>query len=152
MFDFYTAKCGNLSSNSDFFFLFLNLAYLWISVTCRFADQVNATLTILHPIHCTRERKVHVVFDLTTIPAFLIVSGILYIVLKPRRPKPKINWYSERIWLKMFDPAERLSGDIFKGGMVFDFILPTDIEVIIEWRKCWDGFPSKMGHCEMCSS
>ncbi|OAY59027.1 uncharacterized protein LOC110609379 isoform X2 [Manihot esculenta] len=56
-----------------------------------FADQVNATIALLHPIHCTRERKVHVVFDMTTVPAFLTVLGVLYIVLRPRRPKPKIN-------------------------------------------------------------
>ncbi|KAF3436695.1 hypothetical protein FNV43_RR19442 [Rhamnella rubrinervis] len=69
----------------------LRLLYTLEDASKGFADQVNATLAILHPIHCTRERKVHVVFDLTTIPAFLIVSGILCIVLKPRRPKPKIN-------------------------------------------------------------
>ncbi|GLU10466.1 hypothetical protein SLE2022_272660 [Rubroshorea leprosula] len=56
-----------------------------------FAHQVNTTISLLHPIHCTRERKVDVVFDATTIPAFLVVGGILYVVLKPRRPKPKIN-------------------------------------------------------------
>ncbi|KAH9653522.1 transmembrane protein [Citrus sinensis] len=56
-----------------------------------FVDQVNATIALLHPIHCTRDRKVDVEFDLTTIPAFLIVLGILYVLLKPRRPKPKIN-------------------------------------------------------------
>lgn len=60
--------------------------------SCRFVDQVNATIALLHPIHCTRDRKVDVEFDLTTIPAFLIVLGILYVLLKPRRPKPKINW------------------------------------------------------------
>ncbi|XP_028770221.1 uncharacterized protein LOC114727689 isoform X2 [Neltuma alba] len=57
----------------------------------RFHDQVNTTLAYLHPINCSRERKVHVVFDMTTIPAFLIVLGCLYLVLRPRRPKPKIN-------------------------------------------------------------
>ncbi|XP_062115255.1 uncharacterized protein LOC133829565 [Humulus lupulus] len=56
-----------------------------------FYSQVNATIALLHPIHCTRERKVDVVFDMTTIPAFLVVLGVLYIVLRPRRPKPKIN-------------------------------------------------------------
>ncbi|GMI74224.1 hypothetical protein like AT5G58100 [Hibiscus trionum] len=56
-----------------------------------FVDQVNATISLLHPIHCTKDRKVDVEFDATTIPAFLIVFGILYLVLKPRRPKPKIN-------------------------------------------------------------
>lgn len=58
---------------------------------CRFADYVNVTVTSLHPIHCTRERKVEVEFDLTTIPAFLVVLIVLWLVLKPRRPKPKIN-------------------------------------------------------------
>ncbi|XWS52343.1 hypothetical protein CRYUN_Cryun11dG0059800 [Craigia yunnanensis] len=56
-----------------------------------FVDQVNTTISLLHPIHCTKERKVHVEFDVTTIPAILIVLGVLYFVLKPRRPKPKIN-------------------------------------------------------------
>ncbi|KAL2619688.1 hypothetical protein AAZV13_08G321400 [Glycine max] len=57
----------------------------------RFVDQVNVTLALLHPINCTRERKIHMVFDMTTIPAFLIVLGCLFMVLRPRRPKPKIN-------------------------------------------------------------
>ncbi|KAK4755826.1 hypothetical protein SAY87_009583 [Trapa incisa] len=56
-----------------------------------FVDQVNATITILHPIHCMKERKVDVEFDMTTIPAFVFVGGILYFLLRPRRPKPKIN-------------------------------------------------------------
>ncbi|CAI8594595.1 unnamed protein product [Vicia faba] len=57
----------------------------------RFVDQVNTTLAHLHPINCTRERKMQMVFDVTTVPAFLIVLGCLYMVLRPRRPKPKIN-------------------------------------------------------------
>ncbi|XP_011078169.1 uncharacterized protein LOC105161979 isoform X1 [Sesamum indicum] len=56
-----------------------------------FADYVNVTIVSLHPIHCTRQRKVEVEFDSTTIPAFLVVILILWFVLKPRRPKPKIN-------------------------------------------------------------
>ncbi|GAU46685.1 hypothetical protein TSUD_254510 [Trifolium subterraneum] len=57
----------------------------------RFVDQVNTTVALLHPINCTRERKMQMVFDVTTIPAFLIVLGCLYMLLRPRRPKPKIN-------------------------------------------------------------
>uniref|UniRef100_A0A7N0U0K4 DUF7906 domain-containing protein n=1 Tax=Kalanchoe fedtschenkoi TaxID=63787 RepID=A0A7N0U0K4_KALFE len=56
-----------------------------------FVEQVNATITAFHPIHCTREREVQVEFDTTTIPAFMVVFGILWFVFKPRRPKPKIN-------------------------------------------------------------
>ncbi|XP_073277260.1 uncharacterized protein [Primulina huaijiensis] len=56
-----------------------------------FADYVNSTIASLHPIHCTKQRKVDVEFDMTTIPAFLVVAVVLWIVLKPRRPKPKIN-------------------------------------------------------------
>ncbi|KAL8153516.1 hypothetical protein V2J09_011276 [Rumex salicifolius] len=56
-----------------------------------FVDQVNSTLALLHPLHCTGERKVQVVFDITTIPAFLAVVVILLAVLRPRRTKPKIN-------------------------------------------------------------
>lgn len=58
---------------------------------CRFASAVNSTISSLHPIHCTRERKVDVELDLTTIPAFLVVFAVLWFVLRPRRPKPKIN-------------------------------------------------------------
>ncbi|KAL8036081.1 hypothetical protein ABFX02_12G136700 [Erythranthe guttata] len=56
-----------------------------------FADYVNVTVASLHPIHCTRQRKVEVEFDMTTVPAFLVVIFILWFVLKPRRSKPKIN-------------------------------------------------------------
>ncbi|XP_074590965.1 uncharacterized protein LOC141846803 isoform X2 [Curcuma longa] len=56
-----------------------------------FTDYVNSTIAALHPIHCTRERKVGIEFHLTTIPAFVVVFGILWFVLRPRRPKPKIN-------------------------------------------------------------
>ncbi|XP_021744392.1 uncharacterized protein LOC110710407 isoform X1 [Chenopodium quinoa] len=56
-----------------------------------FAEKVNTTVALLHPIHCTREQKVEVVFDMTTIPAFLVVFFILWLVLKPKRSKPKIN-------------------------------------------------------------
>ncbi|MQM08909.1 hypothetical protein Taro_041765 [Colocasia esculenta] len=56
-----------------------------------FKDSVNATIALLHPIHCTQERKVDVEVDMTTIPAFLVVGAILWFVLRPRRPKAKIN-------------------------------------------------------------
>ncbi|KAH9805472.1 transmembrane protein [Citrus sinensis] len=69
----------------------MRLLYTLEDASKGFVDQVNATIALLHPIHCTRDRKVDVEFDLTTIPAFLIVLGILYVLLKPRRPKPKIN-------------------------------------------------------------
>ncbi|XP_021275633.1 uncharacterized protein LOC110410319 isoform X2 [Herrania umbratica] len=69
----------------------MRLLYTLEEATKGFVDQVNATISLLHPIQCTKERKVDVEFDVTTIPAFLIVLGVLYIVLKPRRPKPKIN-------------------------------------------------------------
>ncbi|CAI9786464.1 unnamed protein product [Fraxinus pennsylvanica] len=60
-------------------------------ISSRFVDYVNVTLSSLRPIHCTRQRKVEVEFDMTTIPAFLVVLLVLWFVLKPRRPKPKIN-------------------------------------------------------------
>lgn len=67
-----------------------NKPYVYES-TRRFMDSVNRTIAALHPIHCTRERKVQVELDMTTIPAFLVVFAILWFVLRPRRPKPKIN-------------------------------------------------------------
>ncbi|KAB2623222.1 hypothetical protein D8674_025404 [Pyrus ussuriensis x Pyrus communis] len=69
----------------------MRLLYTLEEASKGFVDQVNTTIAVLHPIHCTRERKVHVVFNLSTIPAYLVVLGVLYLVLRPRRPKPKIN-------------------------------------------------------------
>lgn len=59
--------------------------------SCSFSARVNSTIALLHPLHCTRDRKVEVEFDMTTIPAFLVVFLILWLVLKPKRAKPKIN-------------------------------------------------------------
>ncbi|KAI4380228.1 hypothetical protein MLD38_006443 [Melastoma candidum] len=56
-----------------------------------FVDRVNATIASIHPIQCTKQRNVQITWDTTTVPAFLVVAGVLFIVLKPRRPKPKIN-------------------------------------------------------------
>lgn len=69
----------------------MRLLYTLEDASKGFGDYVNATVASLHPIHCTRQRKVQVEFDMTTIPAFAIVFFILWLVLKPRRPKPKIN-------------------------------------------------------------
>ncbi|KAL2503397.1 hypothetical protein Fot_37245 [Forsythia ovata] len=69
----------------------LRLLYTLEDASKGFVDYVNSTLSSLRPIHCTRQRKVEVEFDMTTIPAFLVVLIVLWFVLKPRRPKPKIN-------------------------------------------------------------
>ncbi|XP_047971385.1 uncharacterized protein LOC125214411 [Salvia hispanica] len=69
----------------------LRLLHTLEDATKGFADYTNATVASLHPIHCTRQRKVEVEFDMTTIPAFGVVGLVLWFVLKPRRPKPKIN-------------------------------------------------------------
>ncbi|GAB2276230.1 hypothetical protein Dimus_010964 [Dionaea muscipula] len=57
----------------------------------RFVEQVNGTISILHSQNCMKERQVQVELDITTVPAFLVVLLILWLVLRPRRPKPKIN-------------------------------------------------------------
>ncbi|XP_062219032.1 uncharacterized protein LOC133918919 isoform X2 [Phragmites australis] len=56
-----------------------------------FSSAVNSTISYLHPVQCTRERKLDVQLDLTTLPAFLAVFLLLWFLLRPRRPKPKIN-------------------------------------------------------------
>lgn len=52
----------------------------------------------MHQIHCTKQRKVKVELDLTTIPAFAVVFFVLWLVLKPRRSKAKINWVLGLEW------------------------------------------------------
>ncbi|GFZ09139.1 hypothetical protein Acr_20g0009470 [Actinidia rufa] len=69
----------------------LRLLYPLEDASKGFTEYVNATIAHLHPIHCARERKIEVEFDMTTIPAFAVVLIVLWIVLRPRRPKPKIN-------------------------------------------------------------
>lgn len=69
----------------------MRLLYVLEDASKGFVDNVNATIALLHPIHCRRKREIDVKFDWTTIPAFLVVLGVLWFVLKPRRPKPKIN-------------------------------------------------------------
>ncbi|KAL6634378.1 hypothetical protein ACP70R_027049 [Stipagrostis hirtigluma subsp. patula] len=56
-----------------------------------FSSAVDSTVSSLHPVQCTRERKLDVQLDLTTLPAFLAVFLLLWFLLRPRRPKPKIN-------------------------------------------------------------
>lgn len=74
---------------------------------------------------------------MTTIPAFVIVFFILWLVLKPRRPKPKINWesflvvYRVAVYYKMpngFGPPRRrgytaialVFYSVFLCGLLFD--------------------------------
>ncbi|KAM7469131.1 hypothetical protein LguiA_007314 [Lonicera macranthoides] len=69
----------------------MRLLYTLEDASKGFVDYTNTTIASLHPIQCTKQRKVKVEFDMTTIPAFLFVILVLWIVLRPRRPKPKIN-------------------------------------------------------------
>jgi hypothetical protein len=56
-----------------------------------FSHAVNSTILNLHPAQCARGRKLDIQLDLTTIPAFIAVFVLLWFILRPRRPKPKIN-------------------------------------------------------------
>ncbi|CAM0953876.1 unnamed protein product [Alopecurus aequalis] len=56
-----------------------------------FSHAVNSTVLNLHPAQCARERKLDIQLDLTTVPAFVAVFALLWFLLRPRRPKPKIN-------------------------------------------------------------
>ncbi|XP_047090256.1 uncharacterized protein LOC124702177 [Lolium rigidum] len=56
-----------------------------------FSHAVNSTILNLHPTQCARGRKIDMQLDLTTIPAFIAVFVLLWFLLRPRRPKPKIN-------------------------------------------------------------
>jgi hypothetical protein len=79
---------------------------------------VNSTILNLHPTQCARGRKIDMQLDLTTIPAFIAVFVLLWFLLRPRRPKPKINWVQWfSTWVYNFvgpDPWVRLyQGDSF---------------------------------------
>ncbi|XP_013722237.1 uncharacterized protein LOC106426071 isoform X2 [Brassica napus] len=69
----------------------MRFLYTLEEATSGFVREVNATVEVLHPIHCSKERKVKVEMDMTTVPAMLVVLILLYAAFKPRAPKPKIN-------------------------------------------------------------
>lgn len=69
----------------------MRFLYTLEEATSGFVREVNATVEVLHPIHCSKVRKVKVEMDMTTVPAMLVVLVLLYAVFKPRAPKPKIN-------------------------------------------------------------
>ncbi|XP_010545474.1 PREDICTED: uncharacterized protein LOC104817833 isoform X2 [Tarenaya hassleriana] len=69
----------------------MRFLYTLEDATSGFVREVNATVDLLHPIHCSKERKVKVEVDSITVPAFVVVVAALYFALKPRAPKPKIN-------------------------------------------------------------
>jgi hypothetical protein len=69
----------------------MRLLYTLEDASRVFMEYANTTIGSLHPIQCSKQREVKVEFDATTIPAFVFVVFILWMLLKPRRPKPKIN-------------------------------------------------------------
>ncbi|BBN07833.1 hypothetical protein MPTK1_4g06720 [Marchantia polymorpha subsp. ruderalis] len=56
-----------------------------------FMSAVNETINALHPVYCTRQRKLETRVDVLTGLAFLTVIVVLWLLFRPRRIKPKIN-------------------------------------------------------------
>ncbi|KAL3688199.1 hypothetical protein R1sor_014508 [Riccia sorocarpa] len=55
-----------------------------------FLSEVNQTINALHPVYCTRQRKLEIRNEILTGIALLFVLIVLWL-LRPRRRKPKIN-------------------------------------------------------------
>ena len=54
--------------------------------------EANETVAAMHPIRCMKERKVDLNFDPTKVLAGVVVVFVmLWLLLRRRRPKPKIN-------------------------------------------------------------
>ncbi|XP_078166065.1 uncharacterized protein LOC144560694 isoform X1 [Carex rostrata] len=81
-----SSQCSNLRYGDA-----LKLLSLLEESSHGFAVSINTTISMLHPVHCTRERKVDIDLDITTVPVFILVFGMLWLLLRPRRAKPKIN-------------------------------------------------------------
>ncbi|KAG0568443.1 hypothetical protein KC19_6G020200 [Ceratodon purpureus] len=57
-----------------------------------FYMEANETVAAMHPIRCLKERKVDMNFDSTQVLAGgIVVLAMLWLLLRRRRPKPKIN-------------------------------------------------------------
>lgn len=59
--------------------------------TTRFMRATNDTIIELHPIHCTRQRKVVVGYELYMGLGIILLAVLALLWLKPRHSKPKIN-------------------------------------------------------------
>lgn len=59
--------------------------------TTRFMKATNATIAELHPIHCTRQRKLEVGYEMYTGIGIIMSVVIILLWLRPRQSKPKIN-------------------------------------------------------------
>lgn len=59
--------------------------------TTRFMRATNATITELHPIHCTRQRKVVVGYEMYMGIGIIMLAVLALLWLRPRHSKPKIN-------------------------------------------------------------
>ncbi|MCO5572253.1 hypothetical protein L7F22_026006 [Adiantum nelumboides] len=57
----------------------------------RFMTATNATLAELHPIHCTRQRKLAVGYEIYVALGIIALAVLALLWLKPRQSKPKIN-------------------------------------------------------------
>lgn len=57
----------------------------------RLMRATNDTITELHPIHCTRRRKLEVGYEISTGFGLVVLLIIVLLLLRPRQTKPKIN-------------------------------------------------------------
>eukprot|EP01018_Ginkgo_biloba_P026857 Gb_19912 [translate_table: standard] len=69
----------------------MRLLSLLEDASLRFLEATNATIAAFHPIHCTRQQKLEVEFDISTVLGFIVIAAVLGFLLRPKRPKPKIN-------------------------------------------------------------
>eukprot|EP00250_Pteridium_aquilinum_P008458 c17961_g1_i1 orf=474-3365(-) len=69
----------------------LRLLHHLEDATTRFMKATNATIAELHPIHCTRQRKLVVGYEMYLGMGIIIVAVLILLWLRPRQSKPKIN-------------------------------------------------------------
>ncbi|KAH7437926.1 hypothetical protein KP509_05G095700 [Ceratopteris richardii] len=67
------------------------LLHLLEDATTRFMAATNATIAELHPILCTRQRKVVMGYEMYLAIGMILSAMLALLWLKPRHSKPKIN-------------------------------------------------------------
>lgn len=69
----------------------MKLLHYLEDASLRLMKATNATIAELHPIHCTRQRKLEVGYELSTGIGVLVLLVIVLFLLRPKQAKPKIN-------------------------------------------------------------
>ena len=63
----------------------------WHPELCSFRERAAAVVAALHPVRCTRRRQIQIGFGPSAAIVCMVVTLLLFFLLRSRRLKPKVN-------------------------------------------------------------